>query len=233
MRKQQDILAFDFASSRAYDEDGHLKVKQTPISKACVNPYRGEEIPECYELGLDPNKVYHLLRDPVELEKAAPSFNGKPLLFGHRAITADSHDHDSTCGALSNVTWKSPYLLADLACWTRVAIDGIEDNSQKQLSSSYRYRAVMTPGIFGGVRYDGKMTQIRGNHCALVPVGRAGADVVVHDEAFGGNRRPDPQEIAAAMFAFSGKRSPAEIAAATGTTIRPPNRWSFDHVKKD
>lgn len=233
MRKQQDILAFDFASSRAYDEDGHLKVKQTPISKACVNPYHGYEIPDHEELGLDPNKVYSLLRDPVELEKAAASFNGKPLLFGHRAITADSHDHDSTCGALSNVTWKSPYLLADLACWTRVAIDGIEDNSQKQLSSSYRYKAVMTPGIFGGVRYDGKMTQIRGNHCALVPVGRAGADVVVHDEAFGERPRHDPQAIAAAMFAFSGRRSPAEIAAATGKTIKPPNRWSFDYLKKD
>jgi hypothetical protein len=94
----------------------------------------------------------------------------------------------------------------------------------------------MQPGTFNGVRYDGKMTQISGNHVALVPVGRNGADCVVQDADpnFGvAGRRHDPQEIAAAMFAFSGRRSPAEIAAATGTTIKPPSRWSFDHVKKD
>lgn len=227
MIKPQDKLAFDFQSARAYDEDGHLRVRQTPFSKACVNPYYGREIPDCEALGLNPNKVYRLLRDPVELEKAAASFEGKPLLFGHTPVTADDHDHLSTCGALSNVTWKAPYLLTDLSCWTRVAIDGIESNEQKQLSASYRYKAVMTPGTYFGAAYDGKMTKIRGNHCALVPVGRAGADVVVHDAALGvgrATRRPNHQELAAAMFAFGGNRSPVEIAAATGTQIKSPIR---------
>ena len=75
----------------------------TPFSKAAVNPYRGDEIPRWDELGLDPNKVYRLLRDPVELEKAAPTFAGKPLLWGHRAVTANDHDHELACGALGSV----------------------------------------------------------------------------------------------------------------------------------
>lgn len=225
MRKQQDILAFDFASSRAYDADGHMHVTQTPISKATVNPYYGSEIPDCAALGLDPNRVYNLLRDPAELARAAATFNGKPLLFGHTPVTADSHDHLSTCGALSNVTWAAPYLRADLSCWTRVAIDGIESNAQKQLSASYRYKADMTPGTYNGVRYDGRMTGISGNHVALVPVGRAGADVVVQDSAFGGRRHQiDPAKLARYAEAFRGNKSPAEIAAWTGINLNTKRR---------
>lgn len=220
MRKSQDILAFDFASSRAYDADGHLRVTQTPISMAAVSPYLGSEIPEHRALGLDPNKVYHLLRDPDELEKAAASFAGKPLLYGHVPVTADDHDHLSTVGAISNPTWRAPKLYADLSCWTRQAIDGIESNTQKQLSASYRYKAVMTPGTFNGVRYDGKMTGISGNHVALVPVGRNGADCVVQDAALR-VRRPtiDRLQLIRDVQAFSGNRSAAEIAALTGINL--------------
>lgn len=225
MRKTQDILAFDYASSRAYDADGHLRVTQTPISMAAVSPYYGEEIPEHRALGLDPGKVYHLLRDPAELEKAAASFSGKPLLYGHVPITADDHDHMSTVGALSNVTWRSPKLYADLSCWTRQAIDGIESNAQKQLSASYRYTADMRPGTFNGRAYDGRMVGISGNHVALVPAGRNGADCVVHDAALGRRgTQIDPQQLARYVEAFRGNKSPAEIAAWTGKDISTKRR---------
>jgi len=39
----------------------------------------------------------------------------------------------------------------------------------------------MEPGEFDGQAYDGVMTEIQGNHLALVEVGRAGSDVVVSD----------------------------------------------------
>jgi hypothetical protein len=225
MRKSQDALAFDYASSRAYDADGHLRVTQTPISMSNVCPYYGSEIPQSRELGLDPNRVYHLLRDPAELEKAAASFAGKPLLWNHVPVTADDHDHMSTVGAISNPTWTAPFLRADLSCWTRLAIDGIESNTQKQLSASYRYKAVMTPGIYNGVRYDGKMTNISGNRVALVPVGRNGADCVVQDAALA--RRG--YEIGRAKLgrlieAFRGNKSPAEIAAWAGINLSSRHR---------
>jgi hypothetical protein len=47
------------------------------------------------------------------------------------------------------------------------------------LSSAYRYRAVMEAGNFEGEHYDGRMVDLVGNHVALVPVGRAGADVAL------------------------------------------------------
>jgi hypothetical protein len=41
----------------------------------------------------------------------------------------------------------------------------------------------MTPGTYGGIKYDGVMRDIVGNHVALVEEGRAGADVHVGDAA--------------------------------------------------
>jgi hypothetical protein len=39
----------------------------------------------------------------------------------------------------------------------------------------------MTPGNYEGAHYDGIMTEIRGNHLALVESGRAGSDVIAAD----------------------------------------------------
>lgn len=175
-------LAFDRASARTYDQDGHLHVARTPISKANVCPYYGREIPDWEGLGLNPDRLYQLLRDPEELEKAAASFAGKPLLNIHRPVTADDHEHEAVAGSVSNPIWEAPYLKADLSIWDGPAIKAIEAETQKELSSAYRYRADMTPGTYGGVRYDGVMRDLNGNHVALVKEGRAGPDVVVGDE---------------------------------------------------
>ena len=176
-----DAIAFDRASSRSFDQDGHLHVVATNISKATVNPYYGREIPNHEALGLDADRVYNLLRDPEEMAKAVETFNGKPLLFDHKPVHAEDHDHAMTVGAVSGARYVAPYLKADLSIWSGPAIRAVQDGSQKELSSAYRYRADMTPGTFQGARYDGVMRDIACNHVALVAKGRAGSDVVVGD----------------------------------------------------
>jgi hypothetical protein len=178
---QDADLAFD-RSVRSYDQNGHLHVALAPISKAVVNEYYGHEIPDADQLGLDPNRRYRLYRDPDELAKAADTFNGKPILLKHQPVSADAHPRDLTIGSIgSGVRYEHPYLLGPLSIWDRDAIDGIENEDRKQLSAAYRYRADMTPGVVDGQRFDGVMRDIAGNHVALVPEGRAGADVVVGD----------------------------------------------------
>lgn len=175
-------LAFDRESVRDYDRDGRMHVDEANISKATVNPYWGREIPKYRELGLDPDRKYWLLRDPQELTKAAPTFNRLPILSKHQPLTADAHDPRLVIGATGErASFSGPYLKNSLVFWPRGAIDGIESNAQKQLSSAYHYRADMTPGVYQGQKYDGVMRDIVGNHVALVKEGRAGADVVVGD----------------------------------------------------
>lgn len=179
-------LAFD-RSARRIDADGRLHVDRSHISKATVNPYYGKEIPGYEALGLQPDVVYRLLRDPVELERAAPTFARLPVLSEHVPITVAKVAEDEELkklivGAIgSDVTFAAPYLDADLCVWDSAAIAGIETDKVRELSCAYRYVPVMEPGEFEGQPYDGRMTEIQGNHLALVEVGRAGSDVVVAD----------------------------------------------------
>ena len=69
---RENILAFD-KSNRRIDANGMLHVENCNISKATVNKYYGREIPNYKALGLNPEGIYKLLRDPKELEKAAPT----------------------------------------------------------------------------------------------------------------------------------------------------------------
>ncbi len=176
-------IACDSAlKNRRYDADGRLHILRTPISKATVNPYYGHEIPESKNLGLEPERVYYLLRDPGELAKAAPSFARNQLMFKHTAVSADDPKQDSIAGTVgSDVEFQAPYLIADLCLWDAEAIAGVETDTVRELSSSYRYRADMTPGMYEGQRYDGVMRDIQGNHVALVKAGRAGSDVMAAD----------------------------------------------------
>lgn len=169
-------------SMRSYDEDGRLHVETSNISKATVNPYYGSEIPNHDKLGLEPTKVYYMLRAPEELEKAVQTFNNLPLLSKHIPVSADEPQKDVIVGTTgSDAKFEDGYLKCSLAVWDSEAIAGIESGEQMELSSAYRYVADMTPGEFKGMRYDGVMRDIVGNHVALVDVGRAGRDVVVSD----------------------------------------------------
>ena len=183
MKSVNPTIAFDKSSVRSYDKDGRLHVAVTPISKANVCPYMGKEIPGWDSLGLDPNKVYNMYRDPAELEKGAASFNNLPLLQKHIQVSADAPMKDDVVGSIgSDVHFDAPYLKASLCVWDAEAIALIDAQKLDELSSAYHYTPVMEPGTTPeGEAYDGRMTNILGNHLALVEVGRAGPDVVVAD----------------------------------------------------
>lgn len=184
MTKIVEVLALDRGSVRSTDQDGRLHVAVTNISKAAVNPYRGSEIPDAERLGLDPARIYQLLRDPVELARGAASFNNIPVLIKHVRVSADDHQPGHVVGSTgTDAAFADPYLTNSLVVWEADAIAGIEQNVQRELSSAYRYDADMTPGTHKGVAYDGVMRNIRGNHIALVASGRAGSDVIVGDQS--------------------------------------------------
>lgn len=224
-------LAFD-RTARRIDADGRLHVDRSHISKATVNPYYGKEIPGYEALGLQPDKVYRLLRDPVELERAAPTFARLPVLSEHVPVTVEAPRPDLVVGAIgSEVVFAAPYLDADLCVWDATAIAGIETDKVRELSCAYRYVPVMEPGEFEGQPYDGRMTEIQGNHLALVEVGRAGSDVVVAD------RNPfnvketamKMSKLGKALFAALCVASPVLAAdSALPALVGNANRKNFD-----
>lgn len=181
-------FAVDFSTVRTVDQDGRLHVAKTPICMAAVNPYRGDEIPFSEDLGLDPTKIYMMLRPPDEIEKAAASSNNIQLMDEHVGVDAANPQKEYVAGTTgSDASFDGERLWNSLAIWDADSIKRVEDEKKRELSPSYRYDAVMEPGTWNGKKYDGKMTNIKFNHVALVEEGRQGADVTVMDG------RPAPQ----------------------------------------
>jgi hypothetical protein len=179
---RHQALAFDRASVRTFDVEGRMHVAITNISREQVADYLGREIPGCQELGLDPEKIYSLYRPAEELEKAAATFNNVPLLTRHVRVTPEDPRQDLVVGSTgSESVVEGGYLKNSLVVWVADAIENIESGEAKELSCSYHYKPVLRKGTFNGQAYDIVMTDIKANHVALVPAGRAGPTVVVGD----------------------------------------------------
>lgn len=231
------ILAYDSAGSvRTFDEYGRLRIETTPISKSNICEYLGSEIPGYEELGLDPGRKYALLRDPVELERAADTFNSLPVLDNHTPTSADDHPREVTVGAtMDNAHFEAPYLKAGMVIFDGPMIERIKNGSQRELSCGYAYEADMTPGTYEGQPYDGRMVNIRGNHVALVEKGRAGPDVLVNDSAENKENKMDMNKkqvcdedglepVIEALRPFMGDLSDDAIRAKASALIDKGNR---------
>lgn len=180
----KDKYAFDKASARTIDSNGYMHVAISNLTKEQVVPYMGNSIPGYKELGLEPDKVYQIYRPADEIEKAAETFNGLPLMLDHWDMDADNIPKDKVVGSLgTDAKWAPPYLTNSLIVTDANAIKAIEDGSYAELSASYACDIDITGGVFDGKTYDGVMRNIKGNHVALVPEGRAGHDVKVADSA--------------------------------------------------
>ena len=181
-------LAMDRAPTmRNKDVNGWLHVKDCRISKANICPYMGREIPNAEKLGLVPDQVYNLYRDADALAASAPTFERAPLMLEHLGVTALSAQRENVkrkiIGAISNVRWAAPYLVADLTVWDGEGIEAIESQRQQELSPGYHYEPQMNSGVLDGLPYDGRMLNIVANHLCIVDTGRTGPDVMVNDKA--------------------------------------------------
>ncbi|CAK7193139.1 hypothetical protein COMNV_01352 [Commensalibacter sp. Nvir] len=177
------MLAFDSASMRFEEWNGHLRVENTNLTKANVCEYYGFEISNYQKYGLNARQRYRFYRSPDALQQALPSFKERPILYVHKAADADHLDNSKVIGTTgSDPQFDPPYVQCSITIWDGDYIQAIKDNRQKELSASYAFVPLMTPGNVNGEPYDGIMTHIYVDHIALVEEGRAGHDVRVSDE---------------------------------------------------
>ena len=172
-----------FGSARTVDDNGFLRVETSNITKEQVRPYLGREIPNWQGFGLDENKIYGVYCPASELRKAAHTFDNLPLTRKHITVDIDNVPSKDIVGSLGdNCTFDGTYLTNSLIVYDRSEIKNIQNGRKKELSCGYRYTPVRQSGVFDGQPYDFIMTDIVGNHVALVKAGRAGHDVAVADE---------------------------------------------------
>lgn len=107
------------------------------------------------------------------------SFGLMPLTLGHppEAVTSSNFKKYSvgTVGdgiKADGERVKTSVIVADAA-----AVADVESGKARQTSCGYTCKVDETPGVWNGQRYDAIQREIRGNHVALVPKGRAGPTV--------------------------------------------------------
>ena len=167
---------------RTTDLNGHLIVESTIITKAGVNEYLGKEIVDYENLGLDPNRIYRLLRCPEELRKSLDSFKSLQLTIKHIEVGSDKPEKEYTVGSLgSEIGFDGTDVSTSLRIYDGEAIRLIESGKLEELSAGYFYYPDMTQGEYNGEQYDGIMRDIHGNHVALVHRGRIGRDAIIKD----------------------------------------------------
>jgi hypothetical protein len=180
------LIAVDLTpGNRRIDANGNLHIEVNNIAKANVCPYYGREIPGWSLLGLDANKLYRLYRDPEELAKSAEHWNNIQVTFDHPAEAARTLriPKTSIIGSTgTDASFQPPFVRNSIVVWDSAAVDMINAKKRYQLSPAYQFTAVMTPGVVDGIAFDGKMTDIKPNHVALVERGRQGAEVAVGDK---------------------------------------------------
>lgn len=165
-------------TKRIYDENGWMFIPKNPISKAGVFPYLGAEIG-----AENPEKIYHVLRSPEELKRAADTFKLLPIIDEHELLgsigtSTDARPAAGTTGEA--VVFENPYLYASL----KITSDKLQREiagGKIELSPAYTCDWIKEDGVFEGAKYDYRQIIKHGNHLALVEKGRTGADVAVLD----------------------------------------------------
>lgn len=173
---------------RDYDINGWFEVKDNPLSKVGVFPYRGSQL----KGAPDPNKTYNVLRSPEELgsEEAINSFRLLPWINDHVMLGSDEQgltppEKKGVGGVIgSDVYMKDGVLYGNIKVFSQSMADAIK-HGKTQLSCGYRCDYDWTPGTYEGQHYDCIQTDIRGNHLALVQEGRMGPEVSVMDHSDG------------------------------------------------
>jgi Uncharacterized protein conserved in bacteria (DUF2213) len=175
--------------------EGYRICRSVRICRTGYQDYLGTELKKhpSYDpaWNLEDDRTYKVFRplDEVTSKETIASFDGKSIVDEHppahmapgSLVTIDN-ERDLTCGHMQNVrvgpalgTGEVP-LIADLHVKDSDLIDKI-DAGIRDVSCGYTYILKrLANGTF-------IQTNIRGNHIAVVPQGRAGADISIQDSA--------------------------------------------------
>ena len=155
--------------------EGFLICKDVPIARTGPQDYFAREL----MLDGDPDRIVTVQRHPEDVfeEATLASFEGKPICDGHPPENVGPENYAAyTKGHVQNVRRDGEYIVADLYINDANLANEVRNNVKREVSCGYLCNYVPD-----GDGY--RQERIRGNHVAVVPKGRAGAAVAIHDTA--------------------------------------------------
>ena len=157
--------------------EGFLICRDVPIARVGTQDYLARE------LGLDgePDRPVTVERRPEDVfdPAAIASFEGKDVTYTHPPeMLAPENQSSYSKGHAENVRREGDFLVADLHLKDPTLISEVKNGVLREVSCGY-----LCDYAPSGAGY--RQTNIRGNHIAIVPRGRAGHDVAIKDSAAG------------------------------------------------
>lgn len=155
--------------------EGYLVCRNVPIARTGEQEYLAGE----FGLEGDPDNRITITRRPDDVfaEAAIASFEGKPVTDGHPPEDVRAENYSAYAkGHLQNVRRSGDTLMGDIYINDATLASDVRNNVKREISCGYH--CTLVPNGSGYYQ-----TNIRGNHVAVVPLGRAGHDVAIHDAA--------------------------------------------------
>lgn len=166
------VQRYDSVPIRDYhfdDQTGFLYVYRVPIAGAMVQKYIKSDGSEEMEAKLP---------EEILSDSTVSSANSKPVTDGHHGLVTKDNSHDLMKGfTASNGHVEGNMLYNDITITDPNLISQIKNGSKRELSIGFETQMDPTSGTYNGAKYDAVQRNIRINHVAVVPKGRAGHEV--------------------------------------------------------
>ena len=124
-------------------------------------------------------------RSPEEVfrEDSISTLDQSTLSLYHPPVFIDTDNYkEYSVGNVSKISQDSNFISGDLMVARKDAITAIEEGV-REISCGYSCDVTPQKGTYNGMEYDAIQTNIKYNHVAIVPKGRAGSDVRMHLDA--------------------------------------------------
>lgn len=161
--------------------EGFLVCRDVAITRTGTLDYIHHEVKDVAKGDSMITKIERTAEDVFDPDTIA-SFEGKSLTVNHPSIFVGPNNYRQLeVGTLHNVRKgegsMADKLVTDIIVKDAAAIKKIESRELREVSCGYHAEYItVSPGF-------GRQTQIRGNHLALVPRGRAGPECAIFDSA--------------------------------------------------
>lgn len=214
--------------------EGFLICRDCVIGRTGFQTYNVADLPQdvAHDLGIDlsdqsaPIDLYRHPRD-VFANEALSSFEGKPLCDNHppgKEFVTPDNIRDLQMGHVQNVRRGDEPLesgewpmLADLVITHEPLLSKVENGDVRELSCGYNY----------SIARDGEkvyQVDICGNHVAVVPKGRAGAEARINDGA------PATDELSPRPEIPNGESAPIQTKKETQKMAKPKGMSWIDYL---
>jgi uncharacterized protein len=163
-------------SARFQDQNGYLLIVGCPLASSGVFQYSAAQV----GLPGDPNRIVNVYRPPeaVSDDEYIASLQVIPFINDHEMLSGFQGDNSAAApesygvdGVLFDVGFDAPWVRGDLKIFSR-SMQADLAGGKKDLSLGYTCDFEVKTIVVDGVECEVIQTNMRGNHIALVEVGR-------------------------------------------------------------